>query len=97
MKSASADAKLRLHRVIDRSNKLNDIAAGSAKSRLSGHPRVSGRNRVVTYRLRVNGRLVDPEWEFDLAEILLNVRALLDNLMWTLAHADSDTRYSEKE
>jgi len=97
MNSANADAKLRLRRVIDRSNQLLTDSAGRNEKRLTGHPRVSGRDRVITYRLQVHGSIVDPSWEFDLAEILLNTRSLLDNLMWNLAHEDTSIEYSEKE
>jgi len=72
-------------------------AGGSTKKRLSAQPRLSGRNRVVTYRLRVHGSIVEADWEFELAEILLNVGALLDNQMWALAHADKTIAYSTKE
>ena len=97
MTSTSTDASLRLTRVISRIDALLVEAGGSTKKRLSAQPRVSGRNRVITYRLRVHGRIVEPDWEFELAEILLNVRALLDNQMWALAHADEAVTYTAQE
>ncbi|MDR6171559.1 hypothetical protein [Curtobacterium sp. SORGH_AS_0776] len=96
MTREAADAKLRLQRILDRSNDLI-AAAASGRGTVTGIPTIGARSRVVTYRLRIKGALVEPAWEFDLADILLNVRSLLDNLVWQLAHADPNVQYTAAE
>ncbi len=96
MTREASNVKLRLQRILDRSNELITTAA-SGHGTVTAIPTIGARSRVVTYRLRIKGALVEPDWEFELADILLNVRSLLDNLVWQLAHADPSATYTHAE